>query len=123
MLGWITLDLLANSLLEKDKGGAHIRFFASHYYTRRTNAVLTQFVQFILALVASFFIYDLWVFVITTEILYLLPITMISGVILYFYILLGLPRYKIWTWKRSGPAILVVVFAVIFSYIIYLFST
>jgi hypothetical protein len=123
ILGWITLDLVANLFLVKDKGGAHIRIFVSHhYYTRRTNAVLAQFSQFVLALLVSFFIYDFWAFVITAESFYLLPITMVTGVILYLYILLGLPKYKIKTWIRLGPAVLVLVLAVMFSLLIYFFT-
>jgi len=119
-LGWITLDLLANSLLEKKRKGVYVRFFGS-LYTRRTNAVLAAFAQFILALIASFFIYDLWTFIITIEISYLAPITIGTGVVLYLYILLGLP-YTVRTWKRLGPAVVCLILAVLLAVLIYLFT-
>ena len=120
LLGWITLDILANILLVKREKGVHFRFFRA-LYTKRSKAVVAAFAQFLLALVASFFIYDLWAFIISFEVNYLVPITLTTGAILYLYILLGLP-YKIRTLKRLGPPIAVLLIALLLALLIYLLS-
>lgn len=120
-LGWITLDILANLFLVTRKGGAYLRFFGSRY-TRRTNAVVASFLQFILALVVSFFINDFWSWIITQTQIFLLPISIVAGVVLYLYILASLrDAYKMTTPKRLGPAIACLAFACVLFYLIFMY--
>lgn len=109
VVGWITIDYLTNIILNKGKTFTKIRYFRSRFATR-DNAIVLSIVQILIAMVVSYYIVD-WIFgQITPFLPSIIPITLATFGLFYFYVLLGLPMYKI-TIKRALPSIVPIVLA------------
>jgi hypothetical protein len=115
ILGWVTIDLIANLLLKKEETGTKIQFLGARWLKRK-DAIIVAFLQFLIAFSCSFFINDFFLVLFSKALLYIVPITFIAIGILYLYILLGLP-YKI-TVRRCAFSIILFLLAIALLYFI-----
>lgn len=101
VIGWMTIDAIANVLLYIGANFTKLRFFGTTFLTRR-EAILVAYAQVGIAMIASFYIVD-WIFAeITVTMSKLVPITLAMIGFFHLYILSGLP-YKI-TIRRVIPS-------------------
>jgi hypothetical protein len=119
VISWIIDDCIANALLLKKEKGTKIRFIGARWLTRK-KAIIVAFIQFAIALIASFFLQDFFNSLYAQAISYMLPICMFTISLLYPYILLGLP-YKIKV-KHIVPSILLILLSILLFVGIYSIS-
>lgn len=119
IFAWIIDDGIANLLLKKKEKGAMFRFIGARWLKRK-RAIKIAFLQFGIAFVLSYFLYD-WLYALfSSAFLYLLPICLSGVGALYLYILLDLP-YKL-TWERCRLSVGLLIFGIFFFVVIALLS-